>query len=112
MECALFGYRMQGTAISPHDAKRMRQINCLAEPWAMNRNRPKGLSQHIADAVMSIQGELENAGWTFGEFDWDNEGDGRKLKLSAKSPSGRLVYIACHENGLVQKLQQLLDLPR
>ncbi len=74
----------------------------------MKSKHPEGLSQETIDAAMPLRDELEKAGWIFGVIYWDREHD-RKLGFSAKSPSGRSIFVACHERDLVEKLRQLLD---
>jgi hypothetical protein len=69
---------------------------------------PDGLSPAIVRAALPIRDELVAAGWTFGAIHWDGSGIDRKLAFSAKSPTGKSVYIACHENALASKLQALL----
>jgi hypothetical protein len=74
----------------------------------MNTNHPEGLSQEIIDVAMPVRDELVRAGWTFGVIHWDNEPE-RKLGFSAKSPSGRAIFVACHECDLAKKLRELWD---
>jgi hypothetical protein len=74
----------------------------------MYREVPDGLSPMILRAVLPIRDELVAAGWTFGAIGRDGSGVDRKLAFSAKSPTGKSIYIACHEDALASKLRALL----
>lgn len=74
----------------------------------MNTPIPQGLSEPIRARVLPLRDELLRAGWQFGTIQWDRERE-RKLAFTAQAPSGRMRYIACGEDALVDKLQQLID---
>lgn len=75
----------------------------------MNREVPEDLSLKIRNAALPLRDALVDAGWMFGSIHWDGAGFDRKLAFSAMAPTGRSVYVACHENDLAGKLQAILD---
>lgn len=78
-----------------------------AKLTAMNTPIPQGLSEAIRARVLPLRDELVRAGWQFGTIQWDKERE-RKLAFTVRAPSGNMRYIACGEDALVDKLEQLL----
>jgi hypothetical protein len=48
------------------------------------------------------------AGWHVGVFHWEKEAE-RTVNFSARSLSGKSIFVVCSEESLVSKLQSLLD---
>jgi len=69
---------------------------------------PADIGIEVRDAAMPIVEAMRIAGWHVGVFHWEKEAE-RTVNFSARSLSGKSIFVVCSEESLVSKLQSLLD---
>jgi hypothetical protein len=73
----------------------------------MQDELPEGLRDEVRALALPIIEKAREAGWRVSTT-WENKRD-RVVRLHAKSPAGRTLYVASPENLFIERLEEILE---